>query len=173
MKLKFKKSKSYLKRFRISVNLPQISIKGPLGVCIYQIPHGLPPIRVHPYRGVLKWFYNSTFFLNWLLFAQRSVSVGFYINMTLNGVAFKVDYLHYAHALNFDLGYSHHVTFLLPEHAKTILEKRKFTLYSPNFTWLTDAARRIKKLRWPDPYRGKGVIYRDEKLKLKPGKQRQ
>jgi len=34
-------------------------------------------------------------------------------------------------------------------------------------------AYKLKKLRWPDPYRGKGVVYKNEKLKLKPGKQRQ
>ncbi len=169
----FIKSKIYFKRFRIDVNLPKLSIKGPLGVFYYPAPLFVSNITVRPYRGDFGWFSQSASFLKWLQFAQRSVSVGFYIELTLNGVAFKGDYMRYAHALHLDLGYSHHICFLLPEHARVFFEKRKFTLLSPDHVWLTNAAYKLKQLRWPDPYRGKGVIYRNEQIKLKPGKQRQ
>lgn len=68
------------------------------------------------------------------------------------------------------LGYSHPVRFESPSGIiiKVVENKIKVSGIDKEIVCLT--ADKIKRLRKPDPYKGKGIRYEGEKLKLKPGK---
>jgi len=71
----------------------------------------------------------------------------------------------------FKLGYSHLLYFRLPK--KTEIFCVKFTtlfVHGNSFLTLTKACSRIRSYKSPEPYKGKGVLYFDEKITLKEGK---
>lgn len=72
----------------------------------------------------------------------------------------------------FNLGYSHPINFPIPKGVKVSYEPKqnRITLISANKELLTQTAAKIKELRPPDAYKGKGIKYSDEVLHLKPGK---
>jgi large subunit ribosomal protein L6 len=73
------------------------------------------------------------------------------------------------------LGYSHKINFDLPASVQAITEQDQksntvVTLTSIDKQLLGEVAAKIRDLRSPEPYKGKGVRYFDEEVKLKPGK---
>lgn len=72
----------------------------------------------------------------------------------------------------FNLGYSHSINFQIPKGIKVAYEQKqnRLTLTSANLELLTQTAHKIRELRPPDPYKGKGIKYAEEILHLKPGK---
>lgn len=69
------------------------------------------------------------------------------------------------------LGYSHPVVFPLPEGVTAEIDKQTaITLRSPDKALLGQTAARLRMLRKPDPYKGKGIKYADEVIRRKVGK---
>lgn len=68
------------------------------------------------------------------------------------------------------LGYSHPVRFTPPAGIKIETKENKITVFGVNKEEVGRVADKIKRLRWPDSYKGKGIRYLGERLKLKPGK---
>jgi hypothetical protein len=175
MRYKIRKSKDYLKRFRIFFCESRLSVSGQLGKVNYPGSfNGEEFYRLYLRRKDRFGFFSSTsFLLKWLEEAFRSVSVGYSVEFTLNSISFKGQFLHFGFALFLDLGYSHSVSFLLPRHAYAFFEKRRMVVLSKDYYWITNVIQRIKGLRYPDDYRAKGIILKNEKFTFKPGKQRQ
>ncbi|HRY63443.1 MAG TPA: 50S ribosomal protein L6, partial [Patescibacteria group bacterium] len=69
------------------------------------------------------------------------------------------------------VGYSHPVEFKLPAGVKATVEKNTITLESINKEELGETAANIRKVRKPEPYKGKGIRYVDEVVLRKAGKQ--
>ncbi|SRR6266404_3831736 len=69
------------------------------------------------------------------------------------------------------VGFSHTVTIAAPEGIKFSIEKNIITVEGADKEKVGAIASQIKAVRPPDPYKGKGVRYLGEYLKLKPGKQ--
>jgi len=74
--------------------------------------------------------------------------------------------------IKFTLGYSHPIVFTLPEGVSAKIEERgtKLTLSAIDKQLLGETAARIRRLRPPDAYKGKGIRYAGEVLRLKAGK---
>jgi len=73
--------------------------------------------------------------------------------------------------LTFDLGFSHKVYYNIPIDLKIEIKKNKFLkIFGIVLNYVTQTAVRIKFLKKPDIYKGKGFRYRKELLKLKQGK---
>lgn len=75
----------------------------------------------------------------------------------------------------FSLGLSHKVNFDVPETIEAKVEqdiKWNFviTLNGIDKQYLGEYAAKVKALKKPEPYKGKGIRYFDEQIKLKPGK---
>lgn len=70
------------------------------------------------------------------------------------------------------LGYSHPIEFPLPEGIKASVDAKQIiiTLTGADKQQLGQVAANIRSLRPPDPYKGKGVKYSGEYIKLKAGK---
>jgi len=69
------------------------------------------------------------------------------------------------------LGYSHPVIFPLPETLTAEIERQVvITLRCPDKALLGETAAKLRTLRKPDPYKGKGIKYSDEVIRRKVGK---
>ncbi len=99
----------------------------------------------------------------------KGVSQGFERVLEINGVGYRVELQ--GNALNFSLGYSHPIRFLLPEGIKAEVERQnRITLRGSNKHLLGLTAAKIRSLRPPEPYGGKGIKYAEEVIRRKAGK---
>ncbi|TAN43781.1 MAG: 50S ribosomal protein L6 [Nitrospirae bacterium] len=74
--------------------------------------------------------------------------------------------------LGFTLGYSHAIEFELPPGVTAVVDEKQttITLNAIDKQLLGQVAANIRKLRSPDAYKGKGVRFSGERIKLKAGK---
>ena len=73
--------------------------------------------------------------------------------------------------LELSLGYSHQVVYELPDGVSADLPSQtEITLKSIDKQLIGQVAAEIRKLRPPEPYKGKGVKYADERIKRKESK---
>ena len=73
--------------------------------------------------------------------------------------------------LEFSLGYSHTIVVSAPEGITFAVESpTKFSVNGINKQQVGEVAANIRKLRKPEPYKGKGVRYADENVRRKAGK---
>jgi large subunit ribosomal protein L6 len=99
----------------------------------------------------------------------KGLKNGFKLILELNGVGFKM--IKENNLLTFDLGFSHKVYYNIPIDLKIEIKKNKFLkIFGIVLNYVTQTAVRIKFLKKPDIYKGKGFRYRKELLKLKQGK---
>lgn len=96
------------------------------------------------------------------------VSVGFTRQLEVNGVGYKVT--GGGKKLNFSLGYSHPIDFDMPEGVTSAVEGKIITLTGFDKQLVGETAARIRRLRPPEPYKGKGIKYVEEVLRRKAGK---
>ena len=103
----------------------------------------------------------------------EGVSNGYKTTQELVGVGYRA--AHKAQTLELTLGYSHNITFELPAEIKlnTVTEKGKnpsVILESVDKELLGLVAAKIRSLRKPEPYKGKGIKFAGETLRRKAGK---
>lgn len=101
------------------------------------------------------------------------VNEGFKLEQELVGVGYRATTQ--SQTLDLVLGYSHHVVFELPSEIKVSARQDKgqnpiITLESADKQLLGAVAAKIRSLRKPEPYKGKGVKFVNETLRRKAGK---
>ena len=97
------------------------------------------------------------------------VSKGFEKNMEIVGVGYRVT--QQKKDVQFQLGYSHPIVFSPPEGIVIeVLEATKFKIKGANKQLVGQVAADIRKLRPPEPYKGKGIRYAGEQVRRKAGK---
>lgn len=101
------------------------------------------------------------------------VSEGYKIVQELVGVGYKAS--HNGQVLELALGYSHSIFFEIPGEVKleTITERGKnptIVLESHDKQLVGQVAAKIRSLRKPEPYKGKGVLFKGEVIRRKAGK---
>ena len=101
--------------------------------------------------------------------AVTGVTKGFSKDLEINGVGYRAQLA--GKAVSFTLGYTHPIEFPIPEGIQIVVEKQtKLTVSGVDRQQVGQVAADMRSLRRPDPYKGKGVRYANEILKLKPGK---
>ncbi|HWP23932.1 MAG TPA: 50S ribosomal protein L6 [Candidatus Binatia bacterium] len=99
----------------------------------------------------------------------QGVSQGFSRVLDINGVGYRAEVK--GQELHMTLGYSHPVVFSLPAGVSASVERQvTITLSSADRQLLGETAAKIRNLRPPEPYKGKGIKYREETIKRKAGK---
>jgi large subunit ribosomal protein L6 len=103
----------------------------------------------------------------------HGVTVGYTKDLELVGVGFKA--VNAGNILDLALGYSHNIIFEVPKELKvtTTTEKGqnpKIFLEGSDKQLIGQVAAKIRGLRKPEPYKGKGVRYSDEVVRRKAGK---
>lgn len=97
---------------------------------------------------------------------------GYYTILHVKGIGFKVFYFAKRHSLYFSLGYNHLVRYGLSPEVSVKVRKQYLLFFSRNKALLGTSIYQIQHLRFPDPYRGKGIRFRFQIMAFKPGKQR-
>jgi len=99
----------------------------------------------------------------------RGVSEGFVKKLEIHGVGFKAAVQ--GSKVNLSLGYSHPVVYDIPAQIKvTVEENTKLTIEGPDRQVVGQVASEIRSFYPPEPYKGKGVRYSDERVVRKEGK---
>lgn len=99
----------------------------------------------------------------------HGVSQGFSRVLDINGVGYRAEVK--GQEIHMTLGYSHPVVFPLPAGISASVERQIIiTLTSADRQLLGETAAKIRSLRPPEPYKGKGIKYREELIKRKAGK---
>ena len=103
----------------------------------------------------------------------EGVSKGYKKELELVGVGFRAQAS--GQQLTLALGYSHPIVIELPKEVKVTAESQKgsnpkVTLECHDKQLIGTVAAKIRSLRKPEPYKGKGVRYADEYVPLKEGK---
>ncbi len=98
------------------------------------------------------------------------VSEGFAKQLNIVGVGYKVDLK--GKNLNLSLGFSHSVDFPPPEGIEFEVDPKANTIKVKGIDKekVGQTSAEIRKLRPPEPYKGKGVMYADERIRRKAGK---
>lgn len=96
------------------------------------------------------------------------VSKGFSKQLEINGVGYRAAMQGADIKLN--LGFSHDVIYKLPQGITALIEQNKVTISGIDKQAVGQVAAEIRALKKPEPYKGKGIKYADERILRKSGK---
>lgn len=96
------------------------------------------------------------------------VTDGFSKELEVNGVGFKVQLQ--GTDLKMSLGFSHDVVFKIPSDVQVKVEANKITVSGVDKQRVGQVAAEIRQCKKPEPYKGKGIKYVDERIIRKAGK---
>lgn len=100
--------------------------------------------------------------------AVKGVTDGFQKTLDVIGVGYKVNVQGKTVVLN--VGFSHPVNFPLPDGIEAKAEGTKLTISGCDKQVVGEVAAQIRRVRPPEPYKGKGIKYSDEVIRRKAGK---
>ncbi len=96
------------------------------------------------------------------------VDQGFRKSLVIEGVGYKASVS--GNELTLNVGYSNPVVFPIPQGVDAAVEGNKIVLDSIDKDLLGLTAAKIRQVRKPEPYKGKGIRYEDEQIVRKVGK---
>ena len=162
-------------KVKVEVKGQQVFVEGPKGKLNWQLPrHTSIKVeagkvlvsrqgdndRVKALHGLSRALVNNM---------VRGVSEGFVKKLEIQGVGFKAAVQ--GKAVNLNLGYSHPINYPIPDQIKvTVDENTKLTIEGPDRQVVGQVAAEIRSFYPPEPYKGKGVRYVDERVIRKEGK---
>ncbi len=162
-------------KVRIALKENTIKVEGPKGTLQLEVP---PRVEVEEQDGQLvirplgeERRDRALHGLARALIANmvRGVTEGFQKVLEIIGVGYRAT-LDGEH-LVLDLGYSHPIRYAIPKGVKIAVEKNTVvTIEGIDKQQVGDVAAEIRAFRPPEPYKGKGVRYRDEYVRRKEGK---
>lgn len=158
---------------KVEVKDGVITVQGAKGALNERIPQGvevgLSPeqIEINPIDAKGRAAHGLTRSL--VANMVKGVSSGFERTLEISGVGYRVAVQ--GSKLNFSLGYSHPVEYELPKGMTAEVDKQTvLTLKGSDKAQLGFVAARIRSLRGPEPYKGKGIKYAEERIIRKAGK---
>lgn len=152
-----------------------IEIKGPKGslsikpapeveVVIEEKEIKVSPRDINSNKARALWGLNRTLIANMI----EGVTKGFEKKMEINGVGFKARVE--GKDLILDVGFSHPVKTVAPENISFLVEKNVITVSGIDKELVGQICASIRKIRPPEPYKGKGIKYTTEIIRKKLGK---
>jgi large subunit ribosomal protein L6 len=159
----------------IQVDDGLVRVQGPKGKLEYRLPAGISVERAEGNARVGR--NGETREMRALHgLAQRivqnmvvGVSNGFTRTLEIVGVGYRAEAR--SQGLHLSLGYSHPILFQLPEGVSAKVDRQTvITLESIDRQLLGETVAMIRRLRPPEPYKGKGIRYAGEILRRKAGK---
>lgn len=152
-----------------------VFLKGPKGELkvaanpLIEVKVGEGEINIAPYDKEAK---NAAAMwgLVWSLVRNAALGVGegFTRKLEINGVGYRAAVA--GDKLNMNLGFSHTIVFQLPKGITASVEGNSISIMGVDKALVGETAARIRKIRKPEPYKGKGVKYSDEVIRRKAGK---
>ena len=159
---------------RINLQDAVLQVEGPKGKLQHEIPAGLKietaDNKITVSRAVELKKVRALHGLTRTLIANMvcGVTQGFKKELEIVGVGYRAEIN--GNVLNLTLGYSHPIKFPLPDGIKGKVDKQVITLEGIDKGLVGQTAAKVRSLRKPDSYKGKGVRYLGEVIKTKVGK---
>ena len=146
-------------------------------------PMGLGGIRISEKEKTVFIFAQSKPFfysLKSLLTNKiRGVTVGFKLSLRIVGVGYraflekKTTKNDEKHVLNFKLGYSHNLKYVVPDSVRAfLLEPTYICLFGIDKNQVSQVASKIRAFKVPERYKGKGIRLTTESVKISQGKRK-
>jgi large subunit ribosomal protein L6 len=160
----------------VEVKQDVIKVKGPKGELKYTFPEGIK-ISVADGKIIIERSSDSKSHRSLHGLARslvsnmvNGVSQGYTKVMEITGIGYRSQVK--GSKLTFTLGYSHPIEYELPEGIKAAVDDKQttITLSGMDKQLLGQVAANVRELRQPDAYKGKGVRFAGERIKLKAGK---
>ena len=158
----------------LSQKAGQFSVKGPKGELVKNLPAGIS-IKLEADKLVVSRADDSRdnrarhgLVRAHLANMVKGVTEGWTRELEINGVGYRAEVA--GDTVTFALGYAHPIVFKLPKIVSAKVEKNRLTLSSADKDLLGQIAAKLRELRPPEPYKGKGVKYVEEVIKRKVGK---
>jgi large subunit ribosomal protein L6 len=159
---------------KVSVSGPRVTVEGPNGSLTQEISQGIS-LRMEA-DTILVERAGDTKKLRALHGLSRAllgnmvqgVSQGFRKELEISGLGYRVEGKEGRIILS--LGFSHQVDYSLPEGIKAEVERNKIVITGADRELVGRVAAEIRSFRPPEPYKGKGVKYAEEKIRRKVGK---
>ena len=137
--------------------MPDITVAQENGKVIVTRANDLPKIRAK--HGLMRALINNM---------VVGVSKGFTRKLELNGVGYRVSLQ--GVNLKLSLGFSHEVIFPIPAGVSVAVDQNVMTVSGASKQQVGQVAAEIRALKKPEPYKGKGIKYDDERIIRKSGK---
>ncbi len=115
--------------------------------------------KINAFRGLTRSLINNMIV---------GVDKGFQRNLLIEGVGYKASTS--GNELTLNVGYSNPVAFTIPKGVNAAVDGNKITLEAIDKDLLGLTAAKIRQIRKPEPYKGKGIRYEDEQIQRKDGK---
>jgi len=162
-------------KVKVEIKGQQVYVEGPKGKLNWELP-GRTTLRVENGKVVVsregddaraKALHGlSRALINNMV---RGVSEGFVKKLEIQGVGFKAAVVD--NKVTMSLGYSHPILYPIPAQIKvTVEENTKLTIEGPDRQSVGLVASELRSFYPPEPYKGKGVRYSDERVIRKEGK---
>ena len=161
----------------VSMNGQAVTVKGPKGQLAFTVPEEIEvshadgqltmAIRADDQRSRAMWGLSRTLVGNMV----HGVTQGFEEKLELVGVGYRAAMK--GQALSMQLGFSHDVDVPAPAGITFAVPKQtEITISGIDKQVVGEIAAKIRRLRPPEPYKGKGVRYAGEKVRRKEGKKK-
>jgi len=161
----------------VKVDGPKITVKGPKGSLTQEVTGAIALEYDSAARNVLvkrnsdqrvdrakHGLYRSI--INNMV---AGVVKGYEKSLEIQGVGFKAAVA--GKTITMNLGYSHPINYTIPDQIKvTVEENTKITIEGPDRQVVGQVAAELRGFYPPEPYKGKGVRYNDERVERKEGK---
>lgn len=151
--IKVNGSKGSLEQF----TMDGINVKEENGEVIVTRENDEPKIRAK--HGLMRALINNM---------VVGVSQGFSKDLEINGVGFRVALA--GNQLKMNLGFSHEVVYTLPTGITCEVNQNNIKVTGISKQQVGQVAAEIRALKKPEPYKGKGIKYADERIVRKSGK---
>jgi len=169
---------------KVGVQKTQLTVEGPKGALTVPLPNGIQltqegggvvALKRDSEAQDIRARHGLTRAL--LANAVKGVSEGFIKKLDVVGIGYRAEVR--GRFVNFTLGHSHPIDFPVPEGLQITVEREQRAISNYVATVkvagvdryrVGQIAAEIRSLRPPDAYKGKGVRYQTEKIKLKVGK---
>jgi len=162
-------------KVEVALNGNMISVKGPKGHLERQLNPAVEisindgTITVKADKSDKKKVALQGLFRSLIANMVTGVTSGYEKKLQLSGIGYRAELKEKSLILN--VGYSNPVEFKLPEGILAVVENNtQVTLTGIDKETLGQAAANIRDIRPPEPYKGKGIMYADERIMRKAGK---
>ena len=145
--------KGTLKQF----TMPEITVKQEGDELLISRANDMPKVRAK--HGLMRALLQNM---------VTGVTEGFSKQLEINGVGYRVNMA--GADLKMNLGFSHDVTYSIPQGVTAAVEQNVITISGINRQQVGQVAAEIRALKKPEPYKGKGIKYVGERIIRKSGK---
>jgi large subunit ribosomal protein L6 len=164
-------------KVKVDVKDGTVSVKGPNGTLEQAIPVGVvvavedAVMNIQLDKGSKHLSANQGLARALIANMVTGVTEGFSKTLELVGTGYRVA-ASGSNALEIEVGFSHKVDFPLPEGITADVGEKnlKVTIKGADKQLVGQVAAEIRRLRPPEPYKGKGIRYVGEYIKMKAGK---